>query len=697
MNTPKPVSAVALALSGIPTRLKKLDRWILWKYTQLPNGKWTKTPHSPSSGHKIDATNLKNGVSFTVAVQALRKNKTKFDGIGFLLGDGIAGIDVDDCRDADGKLDARGQELSAKLIGTFAEISPSGSGFKALVDISDDPSLAHVGKTSETLEIYGGKRYFCITGNLLPGHARTVASLPGVFKAIAESVGATRESAAGDDRPPASDKKGTLGIDLKVARELLDHLPFKWCDEYGDWLRGGMALHHEFGGSMQALVLWDEYSKRSSKYDDGGCGAKWMTFGKPGKEVVTVRTLVREAQATGWRAPSTIASAIADFGDWLDDASVRRFDLDNVPKMDWMFGGIAPYGKVLILAGAGGSSKSFLALALAAHWAARKAFAVFEPRCGPDDEALVLFAEEDEDDLHRRFAATAKAGGFTDAEMKSVRDHLMVRSMLELEDVTLAKYDPTNGDVVGGALYDMLRSALQSRPTIRWIVADPLALLHQLQENDNGGMAKLLRLLGRLAREFKVAIWLVHHLSKSGAQADDLNTQAIRGASAIVDNARAALMVKRLTAADSNLIGGSDEEARRTVRVSFGKNSHGDTLNECYVRIRDDGSVEPIAVQPMPVPPGVAKVMRAQAMREQAKDYTDAAALRAILMLLQRGSLSKRAIHRAKPANRSKAIIDPVLESAIGDGLITIAVGPNGANLHAITGAGRAYLDGDTA
>ena len=51
--TPKP-TAVALALGNIPKSIKKIDRWILWRYTLLPNGNWTKTPHSPNGGHKMD-------------------------------------------------------------------------------------------------------------------------------------------------------------------------------------------------------------------------------------------------------------------------------------------------------------------------------------------------------------------------------------------------------------------------------------------------------------------------------------------------------------------------------------------------------------------------------------------------------------------------------------------------------------------
>ena len=189
--TPRPVSAVRLTLGNIPKELKKLDRWILWKYTLLPTGKWTKTPHSASNGRKIDATNLANGASFVETVQALKVSKEKFDGVGFLLGDGIAGIDVDDCIDENGNLDERGKRMSDAYKATYAEVSPSGQGFKVIVNIGDDPKLAAIGKNTRETEIYGSKRYFTVTGAMLPGHKPVVAKMADAFVKTAEQVGAT--------------------------------------------------------------------------------------------------------------------------------------------------------------------------------------------------------------------------------------------------------------------------------------------------------------------------------------------------------------------------------------------------------------------------------------------------------------------------------------------------------------------------
>jgi primase-polymerase (primpol)-like protein len=55
----------------------------------------------------------------------------RFDGVGFVLGDGWAGIDLDHCRDDDGQIiDAAWMPL-ARLT-CYVEVSPSGHGPKAI-------------------------------------------------------------------------------------------------------------------------------------------------------------------------------------------------------------------------------------------------------------------------------------------------------------------------------------------------------------------------------------------------------------------------------------------------------------------------------------------------------------------------------------------------------------------------------------
>lgn len=83
----------------------------------------------PAKGRRIDATRPGYGYQFADCWRAYAGGG--FDGVGFVLGDGIGGIDEDNCRDADGKLFGRGQDVSDQFRASYAEVSPSGTGWKA--------------------------------------------------------------------------------------------------------------------------------------------------------------------------------------------------------------------------------------------------------------------------------------------------------------------------------------------------------------------------------------------------------------------------------------------------------------------------------------------------------------------------------------------------------------------------------------
>lgn len=100
--------------------------------------------------------------SFDVAHKTLLEGSMAFDGVGILLGDGLTGVDLDDCVEG-GTLNAFAKETVAAL-NSYAEISPSGTGIKIFL-------LANLGKNyaQPGVEIYGFGRYFTVTGQQIDG------------------------------------------------------------------------------------------------------------------------------------------------------------------------------------------------------------------------------------------------------------------------------------------------------------------------------------------------------------------------------------------------------------------------------------------------------------------------------------------------------------------------------------------------
>ena len=68
------------------------------------------------------------------------------------------------------------------------------------------------------------------------------------------------------------------GLTLDMAAEYLDRLPSEVLDSYDLWVKVGMALHHQFGGSAEALDLWIEASRRSPKFEESAFRKRWRGF-----------------------------------------------------------------------------------------------------------------------------------------------------------------------------------------------------------------------------------------------------------------------------------------------------------------------------------------------------------------------------------------------------------------------------------
>ena len=87
-----------------------------------------------------------------------------------------------------------------------------------------------------------------------------------------------------------------LDISTEDVRELLMSVdPDAHHDE---WVRVGMALHHQYGGSDEGCMIWDEWSADGSKYREGECERRYATFDSKGRAPITlasVKAMEKEA------------------------------------------------------------------------------------------------------------------------------------------------------------------------------------------------------------------------------------------------------------------------------------------------------------------------------------------------------------------------------------------------------------------
>jgi putative DNA primase/helicase len=142
----------------VPAAMRaEVARWCVWMYMRI-GGTWKKLPYQVATPGEEAKTNVPDHFgSFDDALRLYQAGG--FDGIGFLLGDDWSGVDVDDCVDEHGEINAFGRDILTQL-NSYTERSPSGTGIKIFLRAWPVKNF-----TKKGLEVYGhGGRYFTVTG-----------------------------------------------------------------------------------------------------------------------------------------------------------------------------------------------------------------------------------------------------------------------------------------------------------------------------------------------------------------------------------------------------------------------------------------------------------------------------------------------------------------------------------------------------
>ena len=274
-------SCLTVQFEGIPIELKRIPRWVLWRLVEVGdegNRRWSKMPMQ-ATGQPASSTNPAHWTDYLSVQDAYKNNTSRYDGVGFVFSseDTLIGVDLDDCYDAaTGAFNNAALQHIADSIDGYMEVSPSGTGVKIFTRA--DLIASHVDHAIG-LEIYPASRFFTVTGHHLGG------SIPSVDQDLTGIVPPRTIHRTGDAfsdyTPPVE------GYDIhRVETEILSEI-----DDYGydDWLKVGMILHHQFGGDVEALELWDRWSQRGAEYHHNACENKWKTFRGSG---ATLRTLI---------------------------------------------------------------------------------------------------------------------------------------------------------------------------------------------------------------------------------------------------------------------------------------------------------------------------------------------------------------------------------------------------------------------
>ena len=161
----------------IPDPLKAIAQWFCWRYGH--DGKRvTKPPVDAKTGKAGKSNDPATWSTFDAALARFQSDP-KLAGIGLALTPdlGLTAIDADHVIDPEtGDTDPKAVDLLTAFQTTYAEISPSGTGYRLFChgkpqrDGHSDPRW---------LELYtgGGPRYMTVTGNAVDGHPKALAAM----------------------------------------------------------------------------------------------------------------------------------------------------------------------------------------------------------------------------------------------------------------------------------------------------------------------------------------------------------------------------------------------------------------------------------------------------------------------------------------------------------------------------------------
>lgn len=244
-------------VNQISEDLKSVPRWVLWTYVDR-GGKRTKAPINPATGNFASSTDPATWSTFPEAVAAWEMNPSA-DGLGFVLGDGWAGVDIDDCIDEKGYLHPEARKI-VDTLDSYTEVSPSGRGIKIFLRAFQGLADHHRRKRGDwpaegmDVEVYTEGRYFTVTGRRVAGTPLEVNERTSQLLALADRMTPAQEPQKTIPHValPLSDQEL-----LDKARNSAQGKKFSALYDRGDWASEGYPSQSEADQALcNQLAFW---------------------------------------------------------------------------------------------------------------------------------------------------------------------------------------------------------------------------------------------------------------------------------------------------------------------------------------------------------------------------------------------------------------------------------------------------------
>jgi hypothetical protein len=493
----------------VPEPLRDLPYWLMYRLEQFAGeAKARKIPYWADGGRRHGEQgspfDLDKLTTFAVAQrEAIRKG---FDGVGFahVAGADVITLDFDNCV-TDGVVR---QDVLDLVSSTYAEYSPSGNGIHAI--FTGKPELLlnqkHKGEDGDfSVEAFSSAGFTTFTGWMLDhidllGYEDKIAPIPeAVVAACCSRFGSSNSTFDPDDFMAGREPR--LGLSVEEMQTYLSHLdPGMGRDP---WIRVGMALHHETEGDDTGFELWDEWSQGGHNYPSTeAVRAQWDSLKPaPGKRQVTMASVIKMAKDAGYRASETTSpeQILAKVEEILEERGGGRFtsrfayEMASQEPIEWLIKGVVPKAELIILYGASGAGKTFVALdhafaiARGVDWRGRRV----------KQGIVVIIAAEGGKGVAQRLQAYAQYHGIDLRDVPNLRIITAAPNFLESDDIA---------EVI---------AELQSIGDVSCVMVDTLAQVTPgANENTSEDMGRALSNVRLIHRATDATVYGVHHAGK---------------------------------------------------------------------------------------------------------------------------------------------------------------------------------------
>lgn len=256
------------------------------------------------------------------------------------------------------------------------------------------------------------------------------------------------------------------------------------------------------------------------------------------------------------------------------------------PRLDFVLPGYLA-GTVGILASPGAAGKTWLALelccAVASAAANQRLLGLPLEKHG---QAVFLSAEDPESSLKSRLHSIAK---YLEGDaLTELQANLRIASLVGLPtDLHPSRNGSSDPDVE-----DWSKTLGEQCAGARLIVLDTLSRWHTRDENANAEMAQVIKKAEAIAKVTGASLLFLHHANKGMVMAGRGDEQqSVRGASALVDNARWQAALVAMSPDDEKKYGLTPKpgERERHRRFVVTKQNHGAPVETVWLRSGDGG------------------------------------------------------------------------------------------------------------